>query len=80
MLTTVHSAKGLEWDAVFLAGMEDGVLPLANADDIEEERRIAYVGVSALQGTTAIPLTAEICGPTLGDHAKRLGHPRNSFL
>jgi superfamily I DNA/RNA helicase len=46
VLSTVHSAKGLEWDAVFLAGMEDGVLPHANADDIEEERRIAYVGVT----------------------------------
>jgi DNA helicase-2/ATP-dependent DNA helicase PcrA len=50
VLTTVLSAKGLEWDAVFLAGMEDGVLPHANADDIEEERRIAYVGVTRASG------------------------------
>ena len=44
VLSTIHSAKGLEWDAVFLAGMEDGVLPHSNSEDIEEERRIAYVG------------------------------------
>jgi len=42
----VHSAKGLEWDTVFLVGMEEGVLPSANAEDLEEERRIAYVGVT----------------------------------
>ena len=46
VLSTVHSAKGLEWDTVFLVGMEEGVLPSANAADLEEERRIAYVGVT----------------------------------
>ena len=50
VLSTIHSAKGLEWDAVFLAGMEDGVLLHANADDIEEERRIAYVGATRASG------------------------------
>ena len=46
VLSTVHSAKGLEWDAVFLIGMEQGVLPHANNDDVEEERRVAYVGLT----------------------------------
>jgi DNA helicase-2/ATP-dependent DNA helicase PcrA len=46
VLSTIHSAKGLEWDAVFVVGMEDGVLPHANNDDREEERRVAYVGVT----------------------------------
>jgi DNA helicase-2/ATP-dependent DNA helicase PcrA len=46
VLSTIHSAKGLEWDAVFIAGMEDGVLPHANNDDLEEERRVAYVGIT----------------------------------
>ncbi len=46
VLSTVHSAKGLEWDTVFLAGLEDGVLPHINAEDLEEERRIAYVGIT----------------------------------
>jgi len=46
VLSTIHSAKGLEWDAVFLIGMEQGVLPHANNDDVEEERRVAYVGLT----------------------------------
>jgi DNA helicase-2/ATP-dependent DNA helicase PcrA len=46
VLSTIHSAKGLEWDAVFMMGVEEGVLPHANNDDIEEERRVAYVGVT----------------------------------
>ena len=43
VLSTIHSAKGLEWEAVFLVGMEQGVLPHVNNDDLEEERRVAYV-------------------------------------
>jgi DNA helicase II / ATP-dependent DNA helicase PcrA len=46
VLSTIHSAKGLEWEAVFLVGMEQGVLPHANNDDLEEERRVAYVAVT----------------------------------
>ena len=46
VLSTVHSAKGLEWEAVLMVGMEEGVLPHFNNDDLEEERRVAYVGVS----------------------------------
>ena len=45
-LSTIHSAKGLEWDAVFVIGMEEGVLPHASNDDVEEERRVAYVGIT----------------------------------
>jgi DNA helicase-2/ATP-dependent DNA helicase PcrA len=46
VLSTIHSAKGLEWEAVLMVGMEEGVLPHANNDDLEEERRVAYVGVT----------------------------------
>jgi DNA helicase II / ATP-dependent DNA helicase PcrA len=46
VLSTVHSAKGLEWDAVFVVGMEEGVVPHANNDDLEEERRVAYVAMT----------------------------------
>ncbi|WP_460957501.1 ATP-dependent DNA helicase UvrD2 [Parasphingorhabdus pacifica] len=48
-LASLHSAKGLEWDAVFLVGLVEGTLPIQHAGDdaaIEEERRLLYVGVT----------------------------------
>lgn len=46
-LSTIHAAKGLEWDYVILAEMNEGTLPANKADEsIEESRRIAYVGVT----------------------------------
>jgi DNA helicase-2/ATP-dependent DNA helicase PcrA len=46
VVSTIQSAKGLEWDAVLMVGMEQGVLPHASNDDLEEERRVAYVGIT----------------------------------
>jgi DNA helicase-2/ATP-dependent DNA helicase PcrA len=48
-LASLHAAKGLEWDAVFLVGLVDGTLPLIHADtpdQVEEERRLLYVGIT----------------------------------
>ena len=48
-LASLHSAKGLEWDAVFLVGLVEGTLPITYADTaaaVEEERRLLYVGVT----------------------------------
>jgi superfamily I DNA/RNA helicase len=50
VLSTIHSAKGLEWDAVFVMGVADGHLPISysyqSEEDQEEERRLLYVSIT----------------------------------
>ena len=45
-LSTLHSAKGLEWNHLYLIGLSDGLLPMSNNNDLNEERRLFYVGVT----------------------------------
>lgn len=48
-LASLHSAKGLEWEAVFLVGASEGILPISlstTGEQIEEERRLTYVGIT----------------------------------
>jgi DNA helicase-2/ATP-dependent DNA helicase PcrA len=57
-LMTLHCAKGLEFDHVFLAGMEEGLFPhnrsLGSVDDLEEERRLCYVGMTRARETLTL--------------------------
>ncbi|HDR04660.1 MAG TPA: ATP-dependent DNA helicase PcrA, partial [Candidatus Marinimicrobia bacterium] len=59
VLMTLHSAKGLEFPIVFIAGMDDGLFPLERAkekdEELEEERRLFYVGLT--RAMTKIYLT-----------------------
>jgi DNA helicase-2/ATP-dependent DNA helicase PcrA len=51
-LSTVHAAKGLEWESVFIVGLSDGLFPLSFATDelaVAEERRLLYVAVTRAQ-------------------------------
>jgi DNA helicase-2/ATP-dependent DNA helicase PcrA len=48
-LASLHAAKGLEWDAVFLVGLSEGLVPISFADTpvtVDEERRLLYVGIT----------------------------------
>ena len=68
VLSTLHAAKGLEWDHVFLVGVSEGALPIANASDIEEERRLFYVGLTRAKRTVHLSYSgepSEFLGPLL---------------
>ena len=57
-LLTLHTAKGLEFDHVFLTGLEEGTFPhnrtLGDPEQIEEERRLCYVGMTRARDTLTI--------------------------
>jgi DNA helicase-2/ATP-dependent DNA helicase PcrA len=78
-LMTLHSAKGLEFRAVFLTGMEEGVFPHARSmddpDEIEEERRLCYVGVTRARERLflSFALHRRVHGYGVGEPSRFLG-------
>lgn len=60
ILTTLHRSKGLEWENVFMAGCNEYILPHARSEDLDEERRLFYVGVTRAKERLSISCVAEI--------------------
>ncbi|MFA6973619.1 MAG: UvrD-helicase domain-containing protein [Parcubacteria group bacterium] len=62
-MMTLHSAKGLEFKVVFIAGLEEGILPhsrsIMSAHEMEEERRLMYVGITRAKEKVYLLFTAE---------------------
>ena len=63
VLMTIHSSKGLEFDHVFMAGLEEGIFPSQRSsltmDDLEEERRLMYVAVTRARKELYITATVQ---------------------
>jgi len=76
-LMTLHSAKGLEFDAVFLAGLEEGLLPhgraLSTNAEVEEERRLFYVGMT--RAKQSLVLSRAVYRRTYGEERLRAALP-----
>ena len=75
-LATLHSAKGLEWDAVFLIGLSEGLVPISYAgtfEQIDEERRLLYVGITRARRRLA--LSWSVAG-----HQQRSPRERSRFF
>lgn len=74
VLTTVHTAKGLEWDTVYIANAIDGIFPISAAiksgslESIEEERRIFYVAMTRAKSNLIFT-----------KHCRDTKYPRNTF-
>ena len=75
-LSTMHSAKGLEWEAVFVIGLSEGLVPISYASgpmQVDEERRLLYVGIT--RARTRLTLSWAASGPQ-----QRAPRERSRFL
>jgi DNA helicase-2/ATP-dependent DNA helicase PcrA len=63
IISTIHQAKGLEWEAVFVAAVEGGVLPHSRAADREEERRLAFVALTRAKRYLSVTHAFQRGGP-----------------
>jgi DNA helicase II / ATP-dependent DNA helicase PcrA len=81
-LMTLHSAKGLEFDHVFLAGLEEGVFPHFRSsndqDELEEERRLCYVGMTRARQT--LTLTRAVYRRVFGNEQSLRASTPSRFL
>jgi DNA helicase-2/ATP-dependent DNA helicase PcrA len=61
-LSTIHAAKGLEWNSVYIVGLSEGLLPISYArtdEAIDEERRLLYVGVTRARAKLSLSWSAQ---------------------
>ena len=86
-LMTLHSAKGLEFPAVFITGLEEGVFPhsrsMNDPDEVEEERRLCYVGITRAKERLCLSwaLHRRIHGYGVGEPSRFLREmPENQLL
>ncbi len=79
VMMTLHSAKGLEFDVVYIVGLEEGIFPSEmarfNQQDVEEERRLAYVGIT--RGRKKVTLTRATRRMLFGQTRR---HPESRFV
>ncbi len=83
VLSTIHSAKGLEWRAVFVLRVIDGFVPSSRAetaDEIEEERRLLYVAVTRAQDELHLLHPLRLTRVVAGAHDGRELRQRSRFL